>query len=166
MRTVWLFLVLLVLLIPLPASAFCFQEAGQRYQVDPLLLEAIGIQESSLRQRAVNRNLDDSGKVVSTDYGVMQINSSNANRLVRMGLIRTPEDLLGDACFNVQAGAWVLARHLRVCGNTWRCLGSYNAGFHPSAKQEAKRLHYAQLIRAIYNRLKARGRSPANFAIR
>jgi soluble lytic murein transglycosylase-like protein len=166
MRTVWLFLVLLVLVIPLPASAFCFQEAGQRYQVDPLLLEAIGIQESSLRQRVVNRNVDDSGKVVSTDYGVMQINTSNANRLVRMGLIRTPEDLLGDACFNVQAGAWVLARHLRVCGNTWRCLGSYNAGFHPSAKQEAKRLHYAQLIRAIYNRLKARGRSPANFAIR
>lgn len=156
----------LILLIPLPSFGFCFQEAGQRYAVDPLLLEAIAIQESSLRQRVINRNVDDSGKVKSIDYGVMQINTSNAKRLVRMGLIRTPEDLLLDPCFNVQAGAWVLARHLRVCGNTWRCLGSYNAGFHASAEQEAKRLHYARLIRSIYNRLKARGRTPANFAIR
>lgn len=163
MRYLWF---CLVLLMPLSASAFCFEEAGRRYQVDPLLLEAMGIQESGLRQRVINRNVNDAGKVVSTDYGVMQINTSNATRLVKMGLIRTPEDLLLDACFNVQAGAWVLARHLRVCGNTWRCLGSYNAGFHPSAKQEAKRQAYAKSIRAIYNRLKARGRTPANFAIR
>lgn len=163
MKTVWLFL---FLLIPLPASAFCFVEAGERYQLDPLLLESMGIKESHLQQRAINQNLDKSGKLLSTDYGVMQINSTNADRLVRMGLIRKPEDLLADACFNVQAGAWVLARHLRVCGNTWRCLGSYNAGFHPSAKQEEKRLRYAQEVRAIYNRLKASGRHPANYAIR
>lgn len=163
MRSLW---ICLVLLIPLPASAYCFQEAGQRYELDPLLLESMGIKESHLRQRAINKNFDENGKLLSTDYGVMQINTSNANRLIRLGLIRTPEDLLLDACFNVQAGAWVLARHLRVCGNTWRCLGSYNAGFHPSAKQEEKRLRYAQEVRAIYNRLKARGRTPANFAIR
>lgn len=163
MRGVWL---ILVLLIPVPASAFCFQEAGQRYKVDSLLLVALSVRESSLRQRAVNHNVDATGKLLSTDYGLMQINSSNANRLVRMGLIRRPEDLLADACFNVQAGAWVLARHLRVCGNTWRCLGSYNAGFHPSAGQEKKRLRYAQEVRAIYNRLKALEGTPANFAIR
>lgn len=163
MRMVW---ILLVLLLPLPASAFCFQEAGLRYRVDPLLLEAMGIRESNLRQQAVNQNRDRSGKVLSTDYGVMQINTSNAKRLVQMGLIRRPEDLLVDACFNVQAGAWVLARHLRICGNTWRCLGSYNAGFHPSATQETKRLRYAKEVRAIYNRLKVRGQTPANLAIR
>lgn len=158
----------LCLLLALPAScfAYCFDAAGQRQEVDPLLLEAIGIQESGLRQNAVNRNYDDNGKLISTDYGVMQINTANANRLVKMGLIHRPEDLLKDACFNVQAGAWVLARHLRVCGNTWRCLGSYNAGFHPSAKQEAKRLLYAQLIRNIYDRLKARRVPPAHLAIR
>ncbi|MDY7563424.1 MULTISPECIES: lytic transglycosylase domain-containing protein [unclassified Pseudomonas] len=163
MRSVWFYL---VLLMPLPASAFCFQEAGQRYKVDPILLEAIGIHESKLQQHAVNRNVDASGKLLSTDYGVMQINTDNANHLIRMGLIRRPADLLADACFNVQAGAWVLARHLRVCGNTWRCLGSYNAGFHPSAVQEKKRLRYAQEIRTIYNRLKALGPTPANLAIR
>lgn len=163
MRSLWL---VLALLIPVPASAFCFQEAGQRYQLDPLVLEAIGIWESNLQQGAVNRNRDDNGNVLSSDYGVMQINSGNADRLVVLGLINRPEDLLADACFNVQAGAWVLARHLRVCGNTWRCLGSYNAGFDPSAVQEAKRLRYAQQIRSIYNRLKASGATPAHLAIR
>lgn len=156
----------LLMVIPLPTFAYCFQEAGQRYEVDPLLLEAIGIQESGLQQGVTNKNFDETGKWISTDYGVMQINTANANRLIQMGLIHSPDDLLKDACFNVQAGAWVLARHLRVCGNTWRCLGSYNAGFHPSAKQEAKRLLYARLVRKIYDQLKAHQTFPAHLAIR
>ena len=163
MRLPWL---ILALLMPLQASAFCFKEAGERYKVDPLLLEAIGIWESGLRTVAVNHNRDATGNVLSSDYGVMQINTLNAKRLIGLGLIKRPEDLLADACFNVQAGAWVLARHLQVCGNTWRCLGSYNAGFHPSARQEAKRLSYAQQVRNVYNRLKALGATPAHLAIR
>ncbi|MBD8792712.1 lytic transglycosylase domain-containing protein [Pseudomonas syringae] len=163
MKTLCLYL---LLLMPLSAGAFCFKEAGQRYKVDPLLLQAIGIQESGLRQGATNKNYDRQGKLLSTDYGVMQINTINANRLVRMGLINQPEDLLRNACFNVQAGAWVLAQHLRVCGNTWRCLGSYNAGFKSTAGQEAKRLRYAQRVRVLYDRLKTQSPPPANLAIR
>ncbi|RMT65059.1 PilT protein, partial [Pseudomonas syringae pv. theae] len=109
MRGLWL---VLVLSMPLQACAFCFQEAGQRYGVDPVLLQAIGIQESNLQPGAVNLNRDSSGNVLSTDYGVMQISTRNANRLVSMGLIRHAQDLLTNACFNVQAGAWVLAQHL------------------------------------------------------
>ncbi|KPZ15132.1 putative PilT protein [Pseudomonas amygdali pv. ulmi] len=60
----------------------------------------------------------------------------------------------------------VLAQHLRVCGNTWRCLGSYNAGFDPSQRQEQRRLHYAQQVRNVYDRLKALGAAPAHLAIR
>ncbi|EFW77483.1 lytic transglycosylase domain-containing protein [Pseudomonas savastanoi pv. phaseolicola] len=163
MRCLWL---VLALSMPLQASAFCFQEAGQRYGVDPVLLQAIGIQESNLQPGAVNLNRDSSGNVLSTDYGVMQISTRNANRLVRMGLITRAEDLLTNACFNVQAGAWVLAQHLRVCGNTWRCLGSYNAGFDPSQRQEQRRLQYAQQVRNVYDRLKALGAAPAHLAIR
>lgn len=159
-------LICLLLAFPLSSFGFCFEQAGQRYRVDPLLLEAIAIQESRLRQEASNKNYDSKGRLLSTDYGVMQINTANANLLIQMGLIQHPEDLIKDPCFNVQAGAWVLARHLRICGNTWRCLGSYNAGFHASAKQEAKRLGYAQTIRTIYGRLKARSITPAPLALR
>lgn len=161
----WLWLVI-ALSIPLQASAFCFQEAGQRYRVDPVLLQAMGIQESNLRPGLVNVNRDADGNVLSRDYGLMQINTKNVNRLISMGVIKRPEDLLTNACLNVQAGAWVLAQHLRVCGNTWRCLGSYNAGFHPSARQEQRRLDYAQAVRDVYNGLKALGATPARLAIR
>lgn len=167
MRSLWWILLVLVSLLPLQVSAFCFQDAGQRYKQDPLLLEAIGIKESGLHQQAMNQNRDKkSGKVLSSDYGVMQVNTIHVNRLIQMGLISRPEDLLADACFNVQVGAWVLAQHLRVCGNTWRCLGSYNAGFAASTTQENKRLRYAQDVRLIYNRLKALGTTPGNLAIR
>ena len=163
MRCLWL---VFALAIPLQASAFCFKEAGERYRVDPVLLEAMGIQESNLRPGAVNVNRDADGNVLSTDYGLMQISTQNANRLISMGVIKRPEDLLRNACLNVQAGAWVLAQHLRVCGNTWRCLGSYNAGFHPSQRQEKRRLDYAQEVRNVYNGLKALGATPARLAIR
>ncbi|MCK9759915.1 lytic transglycosylase domain-containing protein [Pseudomonas syringae pv. syringae] len=163
MRVVW---IVLILMTSLSANAFCFNEAGARYKQDPVLLQAIGIQESNLRQDAINKNFDAKGNLLSTDYGVMQINTVNANRLIKMGLISKPDDLLKDACFNVQAGAWVLARHLKVCGNTWRCLGSYNAGFHDSASRETKRLRYAQLVRNIYTKLKQKSPPPAHLAIR
>lgn len=155
-----------LLLLPISAFGYCFQEAGARYGIDPTLLQAIAIKESRLNKTAKNQNIDKSGKVVSTDYGVMQINSVNANSLVSMGKIRRPEDLLVDACFNVLAGAWVLAKHLRVCGNTWRCLGSYNAGFSASETQERKRLRYAADVRRIYDRLKVQASKPAGLAIR
>lgn len=167
MRSPWWILCFLVSFLPLQASAYCFQDAGHRYKQDPVLLEAIGIKESGLRQQAINQNRDKkTGQVRSSDYGVMQVNTIHVNRLIQMGLINSPDDLLADACFNVQVGAWVLAQHLRVCGNTWRCLGSYNAGFDPSTTQEHKRLRYAQDVRSIYNRLKALGAKPGNLAIR
>jgi hypothetical protein len=56
----------------------------------------------------------------------------------------------------------VLARHLQQCGNTWSCLGSYNAGFRNTPAQEKKRLAYATQIHAIYDRLLARNLKLAN----
>lgn len=153
-------------LMPVYTSAFCFEEAGRRYRIDPLILESIAVKESSLRQKATNANTNKAGRVTSIDYGVMQINTVNANALVSMGKIRRPEDLLDDACFNVNAGAWVLAKHLRVCGNTWSCLGSYNAGFSSSRKQELRRLRYAADVRRIYERLKMRATHPSSLANR
>ncbi|HGJ5857374.1 lytic transglycosylase domain-containing protein [Arsenophonus nasoniae] len=130
------------------AQAFCFNEAGAIYQIDPKLLKAIAQQESSLSARAVNINRDKQGRVLSVDYGLMQINSTHIPKLKKMGIIRAHEDLLNQPCLNVKIGAWILAQHLRECGVNWNCLGSYNAGFHP--RNEKKRLRYAQQIYARY----------------
>ncbi|EBD3901202.1 lytic transglycosylase domain-containing protein [Salmonella enterica] len=137
------------------AHAWCFSEAGQRYHIDPLLLRAIAIQESELNPRAVGVNRDKKGNATSRDYGLMQINDANANRLISMGVIHSHQELLNNACLNVQAGAWVLARHFQVCGITWDCLGSYNAGFQD--KNAPIRQRYARQVYTIYQRLRGVG---------
>ncbi|MGJ3289497.1 lytic transglycosylase domain-containing protein [Klebsiella sp. PL-2018] len=128
----------------------CFQIAGQKYKISPQLLRAIGKRESSLRHWVTNDNRNTAGKIVSTDYGVMQINSIHIPRLIRLGVIRSAQDLLTRPCLNIQVGAWILAQHLQVCGLTWTCLGSYNAGF--SKNNTPARQKYAGYIKDILRR--------------
>lgn len=143
MMTFWL-----AISLTTAAQAFCFNETGAIYQIDSKLLKAIAQQESSLSAKAVNINRDKQGLVLSTDYGLMQVNSTHIPKLQKMGVIRNQQDLLNQPCLNVKIGAWILAQHLRECGVNWACLGSYNAGFHP--RNEKKRLRYAQQIYARY----------------
>ncbi|MHA1081198.1 lytic transglycosylase domain-containing protein (plasmid) [Enterobacter ludwigii] len=135
----------------LSAEAFCFKEAGARYQIDPRLLMAIAQQESGMNPTVVNTNRNKSGKAVSYDYGVMQVNSNHVPKLMGMGIIKSKDDLLNNPCLNVQIGAWILATHLQKCGVNWSCLGSYNAGFSENDVQETKRLNYARKIYRRYN---------------
>lgn len=147
MRLINSLILVALTLCSMNAGAFCFVQAGERYHLDPMLLEAIAIQESNLNPRITN----DNGSRLGKDYGLMQINSRHIPELVRLGVIHSPQDLLNDPCLNVQIGAWILAKHLRTCGVTWHCLGSYNAGF--SAKNSGKREHYASLIYNLYIRV-------------
>jgi soluble lytic murein transglycosylase-like protein len=96
--------------------AFCFEEAGEKYGVSPQLLWAIAKTESHFNPRAVNYNQDG-----SFDYGVMQINSS---WYAALGHERWMH--LGDACYNVQVGAWILSQCIQRYGYTWTAVGFYN----------------------------------------
>ncbi len=125
--------VLLVLLTaPSIARAFCFNEAGARYNVPVKLLEAIALVESNRNPLASNTNTDG-----SSDIGMMQINSGWLPTLKRYGIERKD---LWDACTNVHVGAWILAKNIAAYGYTWEAIGAYNA------KSPAKRNRYAKLI--------------------
>ncbi|WP_249025185.1 lytic transglycosylase domain-containing protein [Citrobacter braakii] len=158
MRTVTAVTVMLMLLASFSARAFCFEAAGAKYGISPRLLEAIARGESHLDPHAINVNRDKKGRVKSKDYGLMQINSAHIPELQAMGVIRSADDLYRP-CLNVQTGAWLLAKHFQVCGITWNCLGSYNAGFR--ADRNETREHYANRIWRIYNRLPATPTSAA-----
>lgn len=131
--------------------AFCFNEAGQRYHIDPLLLRAIALQESGMNPGATNDNKDSKGHVTSTDYGVMQINSTHIPELIKLGVLHSKEDLLQKPCLNVQIGAWILARAFQKCSVSWECLGAYNAGFKSG---NPRRMLYARRIFERYKKLK------------
>lgn len=139
---------------PLPPTTFdaCFSAAGARYQIEPLLLKAIAKGESTFRPWITNTNRDEKGNPVSTDYGLMQVNSIQIPGLIRMGVIQAAEDLLKRPCLNIHIGAWILAKHFQVCGVTWNCLGSYNAGFRKDRHETREK--YANRIWRIYLELK------------
>lgn len=151
-RTVLAVAVILISLASFSAQAFCFEAAGAKYGISPRLLKAIACGESHLDPHAINFNRDKKGRVKSTDYGLMQINSVHIPELMAMGVIHSTDDLYRP-CLNVQTGAWILAKHFQVCGITWNCLGSYNAGFR--ADRNEPREHYANRIWRIYSRMPA-----------
>ncbi|HFV8948654.1 TPA: lytic transglycosylase domain-containing protein, partial [Escherichia coli] len=123
---------------------------GKRYLIAPELLKTIAQQESGLVATAINHNKNKSGKIISTDYGIMQINSVHIPELKKLGVIKNKDELLKKPCLNIQTGAWILARHFQRCGVNWECLGSYNAGF--SKNNTARRMIYARKIHNRYFR--------------
>lgn len=54
------------------AQAYCFNYAASKYNQNPLVVESIAIWESSLRPDAVGRNYDKAGRLLSSDYCLMQ----------------------------------------------------------------------------------------------
>ncbi|HAO0465123.1 TPA: lytic transglycosylase domain-containing protein, partial [Escherichia coli] len=122
----------------------------KRYLIAPELLKTIAQQESGLVATAINHNKNKSGKIISTDYGIMQINSVHIPELKKLGVIKNKDELLKKPCLNIHTGAWILARHFQRCGVNWECLGSYNAGF--SKNNTARRMIYARIIHNRYFR--------------
>ncbi|MEN4545961.1 lytic transglycosylase domain-containing protein [Pantoea agglomerans] len=143
-----LLLIAAALSFSVSAQAYCFREAGARYHVSPQLLRAIAQVESGMNPHAVGYNRNKQGRVTSRDFGLMQINSTHLAKLKAMGIISDERDLLTQPCLNVQTGAWILAQHLQVCGLTWQCLGSYNAGFADG--NQARRMIYARKVYSIW----------------
>jgi len=117
-RVFWLlFAALELFLLPGCAGAFCFEEAGNRYGINPVLLQAIARVESGMNPKVVNVN-----KNGSTDFGLMQINSS---WIEPMKLYR--QELLSNPCYNVMAGASILRGCIDKYGYNWQAIGCYNA---------------------------------------
>ena len=134
-----MFLLLIFLLLPDYGLAFCFQEAGQRYQVSPWLLWAISKSESAFDPSAINHN--NNGTV---DIGLMQINSIWADQLGETW------NSLNDPCTNVMTGAWILSQCMQDYGYTWKAVGCYHS------RTPERRDAYALRIAAILEQ--ARGR--------
>ncbi|OPY80233.1 MAG: Transglycosylase SLT domain protein [Syntrophorhabdus sp. PtaU1.Bin153] len=136
--TVWYVLAVAFVLLAAPyVAAFCFEEAGERYGISPQLLWAVAKTESNFNAAAVNYNNNG-----SFDYGIMQINSSWYKEL---GVDRWMH--LGDACYNVNVGAWILSKCVQRHGYTWAAVGCYNGASVGNKVNYANRIH--RTLRAV-----------------
>lgn len=126
------------LFIPSFAIAFCYEDAGSEYDINPKLLEIIALTESNLKTDALNIN-----KNGTFDLGLMQINSSWVN-----ALNLDAKQLLSNPCYNTMTGAKILKQCIARYGYTWEAVGCYNAA------SRSKRVEYSW---KIFKRLKAEG---------
>jgi soluble lytic murein transglycosylase-like protein len=101
--------------------AYCFESAGEYYNIPPRLLWAIAKVESGFRWNALNRN-----KNGTYDLGLMQINSRWFPVLKRYGLY--DERFIWEPCYNTFVGAWVLRQCIGRYGYNWRAVDCYNKG--------------------------------------
>ena len=140
----FLFLFLCGMLCSIPATANCWEDAGNRYHIDPLLLYAIAKVESRLDPGAYNRNNDG-----TYDIGLMQINSRHLKKLAAFGI--DEYKLQTEPCTSVMSGAWILAQFIQQMGYGWEAVGAYNAG--AKASRKAHRTRYALRVWKYYGRL-------------
>ncbi|MCZ8438960.1 transglycosylase SLT domain-containing protein [Achromobacter xylosoxidans] len=133
----------------------CFEAAGARYRIDPLLLYAIAQVESRMQPAAVNHNRDG-----SVDYGVMQINSVHLPRLKQRGI--DARRLLDEPCTAVHVGASILADMISRLGYSWDAVGAYNAG--AAQGRAAARGRYAAKVWERYQPLRQARQAPAGEA--
>ena len=109
---------------PSPVVNRCLQLAATKHSVDYRLLRAIAHQESHFNPSAVRKPGVAGNSDGSTDYGLMQINSSWLGTLKKHGI--TQASLL-EPCTNADVGAWILASNFARMGVTWNAVGAYNA---------------------------------------
>ena len=108
---------LLSILVATQAGAFCYDQAGAFYQIDPTILRAISKHESNNDPSIIHYN-----KNGSYDVGLMGINSCHADEVgpKRWAAMRDP-------CMNVMTGAWLLRQCLNKYGYNWKGLGCFNS---------------------------------------
>lgn len=129
------------LMLPLTASATCWDEAGRGYGIDPLLLKAIAWKESRGWTGAVGPKLPDGNRAL----GLMQINTIHLSDLSRFGIRR---EHLFDACTSQKVGARVLADCIKRFGAVWKAVGCYYAG--PGSKNVAAQVEYVRDVQRNY----------------
>jgi soluble lytic murein transglycosylase-like protein len=117
----------------------CLQAAAVKYGLDVHLLKAIARVESGFNPHAVRRPFAAGGNS-TTDYGLMQINSTWLPTLKRWGI--SQEDLF-DPCVSADVGAWVLRSNFNTLGTSWNAVGAYNAVSHDKRKVYAWRVYRA-----------------------
>lgn len=136
-----------------------FAEAGERFGVSPLLLQAFSWVESDFNPWAVNhegtpyyfRNRTEMLDFLNTlditesfDVGLMQVNSF---WLRALGL--SVEDV-ADPEENIFVGAFILSRELQRHGQSWQAIGAYHA--NPKTRTDRSRA-YARKVVARYRAL-------------
>lgn len=97
----------------------CIIQASQQYYVPVPLIIAV------LKTEGGHKGLAKHNHNGTVDYGPMQINSIWLKKLKKYGY--TAHKLEYNACANVKAGTWILARKIASDSKLWHGVGDYHS---------------------------------------
>ena len=117
----------------------CIVGAAQYHGVNPYLLRAILMVESSLNPKAMNVNTNG-----TRDIGVAQINSIHLPVLQNHGI---KESHLMDGCVNTYVGAWLLRKQISRYGLNWFGIAAYHS-VTPDKNFRYQVLVYNEMVRS------------------
>lgn len=134
----YLYSVFMIFLISVNANADCYDDAAHKYNIDPNILRAITLVESSGSQFALNiggkayfpANYEDAAiilqrlrnKRVTFDIGVQQINKFWLDKFYEGNY-----HYALDACFNIELSAAIIDYERSICNDTWDAVGRYHS---------------------------------------
>jgi len=149
----YMLLLFLMAVMPFPAMAdtYCFEKAGQYYNISPALLAAISYVESNHNPDAVHYNTNG-----SADYGHMQINSCWKKSLSFRW------KYLSDPCYCTMVGAWILRQCADRYGYNWNAVACYHTGraiseLDPGEKQRG--INYIRKVQHFVSSFRKSSRS-------
>lgn len=117
----------------------CIVGAARYHGVNPYLLRAILMVESSLNPKAMNVNTNG-----TRDIGVAQINSIHLPVLQNHGI---NESHLMDGCVNTYVGAWLLRKQISRYGLNWFGIAAYHS-VTPDKNFRYQVLVYNEMVRS------------------
>jgi len=120
------------------ALCFCFNEAGETYNISPALLKAISQVESNMQPHAINHNANG-----SVDYCHMQINSYWKRHL------KNKWQYLSDPCYCTMVGAWILKQCIIGYGYNLDALACYHSGRSLSRLNHVKRARTVKYLEKV-----------------
>lgn len=121
----------------------CINQAAIQYSVPASLIISV------LKAENGHKNSATANKNGTYDYGPMQINTAWLKTLARYGY--TVDDLRYNACLNVNAGTWILAKALLSNKLLWQGIGNYHS--YSLLQNKMYRIKVNDLYQAIENKI-------------
>lgn len=110
---------------PLPAPRYileyCINSAAKKYQIHPLVIEAITVVEGG-HVGTVSKNTNG-----TYDLGIMQINTINIENVQREYPNYRFEDIAFSPCGNIMSGTYLLSQHFKKTKDIWKAVGNYHS---------------------------------------
>lgn len=128
-----------------PVVERCIVDAANYHAVNPLMLRAIMMVESSMRPAVASGNSNG-----TVDFGMAGINSLHINEGMKLARFGIDKQNLKEPCIAAYVGGWHLSRMIAKYGNNWFGIAAYHSATPKYNERYQVLLHNALVRMGAY----------------